>query len=56
VALSIPAFAGSTTESFTEPPTVVDSCAVARPDFGAVATAADRDLFVYDVARTTPNC
>jgi dienelactone hydrolase len=35
------------------PPTglspVADSCAVARPDFGAVATAADRGLFAYDV-------
>ena len=29
-------------------PTAVDSCAVARPDFG-VATAAERDLFAYDV-------
>ena len=26
-----------------------DSCAVARPDFGDVATAADRELFAYDV-------
>ena len=26
-----------------------DSCAVARPDFGAAATAADRNLFAYDV-------
>ncbi|HEX5727188.1 MAG TPA: alpha/beta fold hydrolase [Longimicrobiaceae bacterium] len=30
------------------PRTTVDSCPVARPDFG-VATAADRDLFAYDV-------
>lgn len=29
-------------------PTLVDSCAVARPEFG-VATAAERDLFAYDV-------
>ena len=28
--------------------TLVDSCAVARPDFG-VATAAERDLFAYDI-------
>lgn len=28
---------------------VADSCAVARPDFGGVATAADRALFAYDV-------
>jgi dienelactone hydrolase len=49
VALSISACAGSTVEPFIEPPTVADSCAVARPDFGAVATAADRDLFAYDV-------
>ena len=26
-----------------------DSCSGARPDFGGVATAADRDLFAYDV-------
>jgi hypothetical protein len=34
----------------TEPSRVADSCAVARPDFGAAATAADRQLFAYDVA------
>ena len=28
---------------------VADSCALARPDFGGVATAADRALFAYDV-------
>jgi dienelactone hydrolase len=28
---------------------VADSCAVTRPDFGAVATQAERDLFVYDL-------
>ena len=28
---------------------VADSCAVARPNFGGVATAADRALFAYDV-------
>ena len=32
-----------------EPNTVADSCVVARPDFGAVATEADRNLFAYDV-------
>ena len=45
VALFISACAGST----TEPPTAADSCAVERPDFGGAATAADRDLFAYDV-------
>ena len=44
VALFLSACAGST----TEPPTAGDSCAVARPDFGGAATAADRDLFAYD--------
>ena len=29
---------------------VVDSCAVARPDFGGVATATDRALFAYDAS------
>lgn len=43
-ALFMSACAGST----TEPPSVADSCAVARPDFG-VATAAERDFFAYDV-------
>src|SRR3712207_2675622 len=44
-ALFISACGGST----AGPPTAaVDSCAVARPDFG-VATAAERDLFAYDV-------
>jgi dienelactone hydrolase len=33
----------------TGPSFVADSCAVARPDFGTVATAADRALFAYDV-------
>jgi dienelactone hydrolase len=45
LALFISACAGSP----TEPSPVADSCAVARPDFGGVATAADRDLFGYDV-------
>jgi dienelactone hydrolase len=44
-ALFISACAGST----TEPPTAGDSCAVERPDFGGAATAADRNLFAYDV-------
>ncbi len=44
VALFISACAGST----TGPRTAADSCAVARPDFG-VATAAERDVFAYDV-------
>jgi len=43
-ALFISACAGST----GGPSAAVDSCAVARPDFG-VATAAERDLFAYDV-------
>ena len=32
----------------TTPSLATDSCAVARPDFGGVATAADRSLFAYD--------
>jgi dienelactone hydrolase len=44
VALFTSACAGST----SEPPTAGDSCAIERPTFGA-ATAADRDLFAYDV-------
>ena len=35
--------------SATEPLTAGDSCAVERPDFGGAATAADRNLFAYDV-------
>ena len=50
-ALFISACAGSSAEPST-PPTApslaADSCAIARPDFGAVATAADRALFAYD--------
>ena len=34
--------------SSAEPPTGTDSCAIARPEFG-VATAAERDLFAYDI-------
>jgi hypothetical protein len=32
------------------PSIAADSCAIGRPDFGGVATAADRALFAYDVA------
>ncbi len=46
VAVFISACSGSA----TEPLTAGDSCAVARPDFGAPATAADRALFAYDAA------
>src|SRR5687768_5099062 len=35
--------------SSTAGPGPADSCAVARPDFGAAATEADRSLFAYDV-------
>src|SRR5829696_7103850 len=46
----ISACAGSPAEPSTEGTSLVaDSCAVARPDFGAVATDADRALFAYDV-------
>src|SRR5688572_24135389 len=45
VALFVAACAGSP----TKPSAVADSCAVARPDFGVAATAADRALFAYDV-------
>ena len=51
-ALLICACGGSPSEPRTsqnEPSLAVDSCAVARPDFGAAATAADRQLFAYDV-------
>jgi hypothetical protein len=47
VALLICACAESPAEPRTAP--TGDSCAVARPDFGAVATEADRKLFAYDV-------
>ena len=53
VALVIAACPGSPPEPSTSPPplgAVVDSCTIARPDFGPVATAADRALFAYDVA------
>ena len=51
-ALFAVACAGSETDPSaapTGPSPVGDSCAVARPDFGGAATAADRDLFAYDV-------
>ncbi len=50
--LFISACAGSPAEplaSPTELKPLADSCAVARPDFGAAATEADRALFAYDV-------
>jgi uncharacterized protein len=52
LALFLSACSGSPAESGTAPATpslAADSCAVARPDFGSVATAADRALFAYDV-------
>ena len=52
LALFISACAGSSAEPSTEPTgpgAVADSCVVARPDFGAVATEAERNLFAYDV-------
>jgi dienelactone hydrolase len=45
VALGISACGSSAAERVA----AADSCAVARPDFGAVATAAERKLFAYDV-------
>ena len=52
LALFASACAGSTAARSTGPTTpgsAADSCAIARPDFGGVATAADRNLFAYDV-------
>ena len=46
-ALFLAACAGSSAEPNPNPTT--DSCAVERPDFVGVATAADRALFAYDV-------
>ena len=40
--------AGEITEPIDKPPTLADSCALARPDFGGPAIAADRALFAYD--------
>ena len=51
VALFLSACAGSPAEPSTAPTgvsSVADSCAVARPDFGGVATEAERELFDYD--------
>jgi len=45
LALFVSACTGS---SAMEPGASADTCAVARPDFGGVATAADRSLFAYD--------
>jgi dienelactone hydrolase len=42
-------FVSACADSTTGPGTAVESCAVARPDFGGVATAAVRSLFAYDV-------
>ena len=39
----------SPSSASTTPASLADSCAVARPDFGGVATEADRKLFAYDV-------
>ena len=52
VAALVASFISACAGSSTEPPTANDSCAVERPDFGGAATAADRDLFAYDI--TTP--
>ena len=45
-ALLVSACAGPSAELLA----AADSCAVARPDFGPAATAADRGVFAYDVA------
>lgn len=50
IALCIAACATPSADVGTGPGAVSDSCAVARPDFGGVATAADRELFAYPVA------
>jgi uncharacterized protein len=49
-ALLVSACAGSTARDTTAPieKSPVDSCALARPDFGGPATAGDRALFAYD--------
>ena len=52
LALFVCACAASPAELPTEstgPSLGADSCAVARPDFGSIATEADRKLFAYDV-------
>jgi uncharacterized protein len=45
----VASFVSACAGSPTKPSPFADSCAVARPDFGAAATAADRSLFAYDV-------
>src|SRR5687768_9030989 len=52
LALAISACAGSAAGEITRPIgelSPADSCAIRRPDFGAAASAADRELFAYDV-------
>ena len=52
VALIVAACAGSDAdpiEPITEHPVGVDSCLIARPNFGAAATQAELALFAYDV-------
>jgi dienelactone hydrolase len=52
VSLVVTACAASPADPSTAtatPNLAADSCAVARPDFGGVASAADRSLFAYDV-------
>ena len=53
IALIVSACGGSQVDSVIEPitplPFSVDSCAVARPDFGSPATQAEVSLFAYDV-------
>jgi dienelactone hydrolase len=48
VAWFVSACASSAADPINEPITAADSCAIARPDFGA-ATASERTLFAYDV-------
>jgi len=50
VVLFLSACAGSPKATPTESPAGAESCAVARPDFGGPATAAERALFAYDAA------
>ena len=45
----VASFVSACAGSPTRPSAVADSCAVARPEFGAAATAADRSLFAYNV-------
>jgi uncharacterized protein len=46
-ALLVSACSGSRAEALTA---AADSCAIARPDFGGMATEAERRLFAYDAA------